>query len=323
MPDKRTVEQYEGYAMRRALLAVVCATTALSACDRFRQRDPEVDRAAEAVDVIQGVDLSEAVIQGADPHQAVAYFSRSASETPGRIDLRRGLAASLVRAGEPEDAVIAWERVVEHPEATSADRVELAAARIRVGDWEGAETTLEAIPPTYVSAERYRLEAMIADSNDQWSRADTFYEKAALTTDRPAGVLNNWGFSKLARGDAAHAERLFVRALKEDAAMFTAKNNLVLARSARREYTLPIVDMTQTEKAMLLHTAALAAIKQGDVATGEALLRDAIETHPQYFEAAARSLDALSTDGGRRPQAVPGTSASGAPELDAVETNVN
>ena len=46
----------------------------------------------------------------------------------------------------------------------------------------------------------------------------------------------------------------------------------------------------------LLHAAstlALAAIKQGDVTTGKALLRDAIDTHPQHFEAAARSLKAL------------------------------
>ena len=281
--------------MRQALLAAACATTVLTACDRFRQEDAEVDRAAEAVDVIQNVDLSEAVMQGADPREAVAYFSRTTMETPGRIDLRRGLAQSLVRAGEPEDAAVAWERVVAHPQATPADRVELAAAQIRTGNWDGAETTLAAVPPSYRSAERYRLEAMIADSNDDWERADSFYDKATALSDRPAGVLNNWGFSMLSRGDEAEAERLFVRALREDPAMFTAKNNLVLARGARREYTLPIVDMTQTEKAMLLHTAALAAIKQGDVATGEALLRDAIETHPQYFEAAARSLDTLET----------------------------
>jgi hypothetical protein len=38
---------------------------------------------------------------------------------------------------------------------------------------------------------------------------------------------------------------------------------------------------------------ALSAVKQGDVETGKSLLRDAIETHPQHFEAAVRSLRAL------------------------------
>ena len=35
------------------------------------------------------------------------------------------------------------------------------------------------------------------------------------------------------------------------------------------------------------------AIKQGDVNTGKELLRDAVETHPQHFETAARALAAL------------------------------
>ncbi len=75
--------------------------------------------------------------------------------------------------------------------------------------------------------------------------------------------------------------------------MFTAKNNLVLARSAQRKYDLPVVNMTQTERAELLYTMGLAAIKQGDVAVGKGLLAQAVETHPRYFEAAARSLAAL------------------------------
>jgi len=75
--------------------------------------------------------------------------------------------------------------------------------------------------------------------------------------------------------------------------LFTAKNNLVLARSAQRKYDLPVVPMTQIERAQLLHTAALSAIKQGDVQTGKSLLSQAIETHPQHFDAAVRSLEAL------------------------------
>jgi hypothetical protein len=75
--------------------------------------------------------------------------------------------------------------------------------------------------------------------------------------------------------------------------MFTAKNNLVLARAAQRKYDMPVIRMTQIERAQLLHTAALAAIKQGDVAIGKVLLQQAIDTHPQHFEAAVRALQAL------------------------------
>jgi hypothetical protein len=51
--------------------------------------------------------------------------------------------------------------------------------------------------------------------------------------------------------------------------------------------------MSQTERAELLYSMALAAIKQGDVSVGKGLLNQAIETHPQHFEAAVRSLEAL------------------------------
>jgi hypothetical protein len=106
-------------------------------------------------------------------------------------------------------------------------------------------------------------------------------------------VLNNWGYSKLSRGAPRDAERLFAEALQHDSTLFTAKNNLVLARAAQRRYELPVIPMTQTERAELLHTMALAAIRQGDTSVGRALLRDAVDTHPQHFEAAAWRWRAL------------------------------
>ena len=86
---------------------------------------------------------------------------------------------------------------------------------------------------------------------------------------------------------------MFGEALTYDSTLFTAKNNLVLARAAQRRYEMPVVPMTQIERAQLLHTAALSAIKQGDINTGKSLLGEAIDTHPQFFEAAVRSLEAL------------------------------
>ena len=57
--------------------------------------------------------------------------------------------------------------------------------------------------------------------------------------------------------------------------------------------SLPVIPMSQIERAQLLHTMALSAVKQGDVQTGKSLMREAINTHPQHFEEAVRSLRAL------------------------------
>ena len=54
--------------------------------------------------------------------------------------------------------------------------------------------------------------------------------------------------------------------------------------------------MSQEEQAILMHTAALAAIKQGDTEIGKNLLMSAIDTHPRHFDAAVQSLRALDSN---------------------------
>lgn len=282
--------------MRQSMVVMLCigGTMLLTACDRSNPAD--VGRNLKELNVIDESNLSDVMLTVADPNEAVAYFRRSTKENPDRIDLQRGLATSLIRAKRPQEALVAWKTVSKHPDATSDDRVELADAQIRTGDWDGAKKSLDQIPPTFETFKRYRLEAMVADSNKQWDRADSFYETAVGLTTKPSTTLNNWGFSKLTRGEYKKAEKLFAEAITYDKSLFTAKNNMALARSAQRNYQLPVVPMSQVEKAQLLHTMALSAIKQGDVAIGKGLLREAIETHPQHFEAAARSLRALETN---------------------------
>ena len=280
--------------MRHSHIVAACllGTAALSACNRGPS-DAEVQRAIKDVNVIDESNLSDIMLTVGDPNEAVSYFSRTLQQNPGRPDLQRGLAKSLMRAGKSEEATKVWVGLVNSGQGTNEDRVGYAEALIRSNKWSEAEAELMKVPPTHETYDRYRLEAMVADSKKQWKKADSFYEIASGLTTKPAGVLNNWGYSKLNRGEYAGAEKLFVEALKNDATMFTAKNNLVLARGAQRKYDLPVVEMTQAERAELLYTLGLAAVKHGDVAVGRNLLEEAVETHPQHFEAAARSLEAL------------------------------
>ena len=279
--------------MRHPILFPVCiaAVVALSACER--SGDEEVQRALQDINVVDETNLNDVYLTVGDPDEAVNYFRRASSNDPDRIDLQRGLAKSLIRAKRSSEAVTAWEVVAGHTDATNDDRVDLADAYIRNNDWDMASATLNSIPPTHETFKRYRLEAIIADSNEQWDKADSFYQTAVGLTTTPAGVYNNWGYSKLTRGAYREAERLFTDALRHDPSLFTAKNNIILARGAQRNYDLPVIPMTQTERAQLLHTLALTAIKQNDVTTGQGLLREAIDTHPQHFEEASRALRAL------------------------------
>lgn len=279
--------------MRHPIFAGICVAGAfaLSGCDQ--QGSGEVNRALSDINVIDESNLNDVMLNVADPNEAVTYFQRTLGENPDRIDVQRGLAQSLIRAQRNTEAVSAWDRVVSHKQATDDDRVDFADALIRNSEWARAEEVLNAVPPTFETFKRYRLEAMVADSNKEWKKADSFYETAIGMTTRPASVMNNWGYSKLTRGDFEAAERLFSDAIRQDDKLFTAKNNLVLARGAQKKYSLPVIQSSQVERAQLLYTLGLSAIKQGDTNIGKGLLRDAIDTHPQHFEAAVRSLRAL------------------------------
>jgi Flp pilus assembly protein TadD len=279
--------------MRHTGMVVLCliSTIALSACQK--NSEAQVERAIQDIELVDEANMGEIMLTVADPTEAVAFFTGALQKNPDRVDLKRGLAKSLVRAQKPTEAATIWREVVAHPEGTAEDRVLLADALIRSNQWDAAKAELNLIPPTHETFDRYRIEAMVADGDKNWKKADSFYEIAVGLTTKPASTLNNWGFSKLTRGEHAGAEKLFVEALTYDPSLFTAKNNLVLARAAQRKYDLPVVRMTQTERAELLYSMALAAIKQGDVSVGRSLLQEAVDTHPQHFEAAARSLETL------------------------------
>lgn len=278
--------------MRHSIILTLCvATLTLSAC--AKSTEEQIQAAIDDINADDAANLNEVMLTMGDPEEAVQHFAGAVNANPDRIDLQRGLAKSLVRASRVPEGIDVWKTVVAHPEATNADRVDLAGAYIRASNWDDAAAILNTVPPTFETFERYRYEAMVADSREQWDKADSFYQTAAGLTTRPASVYNNWGFSKLTRGDYRGAERLFFDALRHDPSLFTAKNNLVLARGAQRNYTLPVVQMNQVERAQLLYTSALAAVKQGDVSIGKSLLADAIDTHPRHFEEAVRALQAL------------------------------
>ncbi len=279
--------------MRHTILipALFAGVSLVSAC--AEKGEDTVERAFQEVNVVDESNLNDVMLTVADPNEAVGHFSRTLKANPDRIDLQRGLAKSLVRAKRVSEAVAAWEKVTKMEGTNHGDKIDLADAQIRAGNWKKAEAALDSVPPTYETFTRYRLEAMVADANKEWKNADSFYETAIGLTTRPAGVMNNWGYSKLTRGDFADAERLFGEAVRQDKSLFTAKNNLILARGAQRNYSLPVIPMSQIERAQLLHTLALSAVKQGDLQTGKQLMREAINTHPQHFEEAVRSLRAL------------------------------
>jgi len=178
--------------MRHPLPCALLAGSVLlvSACGG--SKPAAVSRAIDTVNAVDQRNVAELMLKAGNPDEAVRYFKGQLEDDPDNLRNRRGLARSLIRAGRVADAIPEWRTVADHPEATRDDRVMLAEAHLRANDWEAGKAVLDSIPPTHESFDRYRLEAMIADSQKDWDKADHFYETAAGLTTTPANdVLEN------------------------------------------------------------------------------------------------------------------------------------
>src|SRR5699024_6689569 len=146
-------------------------------------------------------------------------------------------------------------------------------------------------------ARRHLVEAMAADHAQDWAAADAAYARAETLATDPAGVLNNWGVSLMARGEPARAEEVFERALPFDSTLFNAKNNLAIVRGRQGLFRPPAIPMPGTDRAYTLSNLGMLALRQGRPDTARGLLPAAIDAHPRHYAAAASRLEALRADG--------------------------
>ncbi len=137
------------------------------------------------------------------------------------------------------------------------------------------------------------LGAMIADRGGDWGRADAGYAAAAQSSGDPAEVLNNWGVSRLARGDVQGAQATFSQAIAADKSSFVAYNNLAIARAMSGDYRMPSTSLSRVQDAMLMHNMALVAERRGDRTAARKLLSAAVDKHPRAYGAATTHLARL------------------------------
>ena len=271
--------------------SIIVFAAFVSGCSQMTDEEKNADLGP--IDVMGQEGMSDIMLNLADPDQAVEFFRNRLSQDPDNIELKRNLAQAQVRAKKYADAVLQYEQIVAAGQATEDDRLNYADALVRNGAWDAARVQLDAIPPTVENFRRYFLEALVADHNKEWEKADSFYDIAKGLTTRPGQVYNNWGQSKVARGRLSDAEKLFRQAIAADPNLFAAKNNLVIARAKRKVYELPVMPMTDIERAVLMYNIAREAINNGDKDIAAGLLDNAIDVHPQYFEPAVALRNSL------------------------------
>ncbi|MGB0505177.1 MAG: tetratricopeptide repeat protein [Pikeienuella sp.] len=279
----------------KTLTMIISVACILVACAP-RLDEGETGKADEVAGVLDAVDLNDLMLTVSDPDEAVNYFADATSRHPERLDLKRSYALSLARAGKFLTAARVFEELSTTEVADDVLRVEYAHTLARLDRWAEANVHMSLVSAGYENARRYLIVGMLADNAGDWGRSDRAYERAQLLSANPASVLNNWGVSRLSRGDYVNARRTFEEAIAYDPNLFNAKNNLAVSRALEGEYRLPVVTVSEEERAILLHNIGVIALRRGDVTAAKGLFTLAVEAHPRHYAAAAGKLAALESE---------------------------
>jgi hypothetical protein len=147
--------------MRHILIAAGVSMLALTACGR--SDEAELAAAMEDINVIDESGLNDVMMTVADPRRRSPTSTAPPATTPtASTSSAASRNPSSGRGATPRPSPPGG-RGLPSP-ATPDDRVELAGAYIRTNQWDQARATLDSIPPTHETFERYRYEAMAADA---------------------------------------------------------------------------------------------------------------------------------------------------------------
>ena len=244
-------------------------------------------------DIIEEANLADLLLTAGDPEDSILYFENAVERNPESAVARRSLAKAYEKGKRYPEAARVYEELIALGQAEPADRLEYGYLLMRLERWEEAEAAAAALPEAMNTPRRHLLDALLADHRQDWAVADAAYQRAETLSPNPAEVLNNWGVSLMSRGDLEAAEATFERAISYDSRMFEAKNNLALSRGLRGDYQVPVMPLTDVERAQILNNLGVIALRRDDTRIARGLFAEAVATHPQHYQAAADRLAAL------------------------------
>jgi len=165
-------------------------------------------------------------------------------------------------------------------------------AAMKVGDRaQGAKLLERAVAFPEATWKAWNARGVAADYQRDWVVADQSYARAAALAPNRAEILNNSGWSFLARGRWADALQNFERAAAIDPKSPRIAANLELARAALSE-ELPQRRAGESEKdwAARLNDAGVIARVQGNNKKAVAAFTQALQARSEYYDRAANNL---------------------------------
>jgi len=229
--------------------------------------------------------------------QARRMIAAAVGEGASEAEVDPLLARLALVEGRNTEALARLREVLRTRPDDTALLIGAATAAARLGRNEEAERFAQrAAVRADAGWQAFNLLGVLADRRQDWAAADAAYRRALRLAPDCAAVLNNQGWSQLARGQWRRAEQAFARAAAIVPADKVIADNLELARAAlAAELPGRRAGESDHDYAARLNDAGIAARLLGDEARATAAFTRAVEVRGQWYERAYNNLQAGQT----------------------------
>jgi len=203
------------------------------------------------------------------------------------------LLADLASAdGRDEEALARYTMLLGRHPLVAKFHERAAISALRLGKYrEGRRHAAHAVALKGASWRAWNALGVAADGRSDWFAADAAYRRALELEPGAAEPLNNWGWSRLLRGDWSGALELLEKAMAVDSASTRITANVELARQAvANELPQRRRGESDTSFAARLNDAGLVARARGDNPRAVAAFARAIEARTIWYERAWNNL---------------------------------
>lgn len=226
---------------------------------------------------------------------AIPAFQLALSKNPDDENLHFGIAESFRYLGAIERAEIYYAKLLNSARYRVGALTGVGYIKLASQDNSGAyEMFSQAIAEDDTAWKAWLGLASLSDQARDWIEAELSYQNALATTDKRAVVLNNYGISMLARGDAAAALVYFEMAEQIAPNSERIKNNRIFAQldvnNGRRRSDN---HLNGKELAKRLNNRGYIEMVRGNSSKAEEYFAEAIDAHPSFYATAHKNLKTL------------------------------
>ena len=278
----------------------------LSSCSLL-QNNPPADNTPATLGQLQAdaehvsIAAAEAKLAAGNYTQAQDDFTRLLLGDPTNARARLGLAEALLAAGNYTDALTVFKSMPD--DAGYHDRVLQGEgmALMQLGQIDaGGELLFQSVRGNAGQWQSWNGIGQYYDAKQQWSSAQSAYDRAFQLSHGAPIVLNNQGMSLMLQKRYTEAADKFAMALRIDPHLTTAKTNLRLALAWQGHYQEASAGASQAELGDILNNIGYVAMMRHDYDEAQSYLLRATEVSPTYNKLAWDNLKKLELVSGRK-----------------------